>query len=498
MLLRMTFRFLPFILLSAWLVSACQDTGVRGVVNDNLPPKTYLTLDQVNRPNDNRLNSQVRIRWWGDDPDGFVVGYEYSINGSAWTFTTTTDSVFVLPIPVGNQTADVQFSVRAKDNNGAVDPNPPSLVFPIVNSPPSIRFNTVEQPSDTTYHVFSFGWTASDPDGMQNLAYTEIAVNDTISGWVQLPNDVNFVTINIENGSGATASGALFLGKAYISTSTVLNGFEMNGTNTVYVRAVDQAGAISQRAKKTWYIKRQTSRVLVINDNALPNSQSRLNDHLRWISESGISQVDVIQATDGVASGGFKSPLSLAFQKTIEPTMNKSLAKWDYIYWVSDNLDRNINFALEMTIDFFRNGGKMFINIPTKNLPSTDPVFTFLPFDRFGVPGVVGSQGFLIQGSSAITVGDIPDAPVGTIGSAQIFGLPPLVPTGGSSVLYNAAFRVRQFGGASVVYSGNPAISVISAEKDMAYFGLDATTINQSHIQPMIQFIIINQLGFQN
>lgn len=497
MLLRMTSRFLPFILLTAWLVSSCQDTGVRGVVNDNLPPKTYLTLDEVNRPDDDRLNSQVRIRWWGDDPDGFVVGYEYSINGSAWTFTTTTDSIFILPIQSGNDTADVQFSVRAQDNNGAFDPNPPSLIFPIVNTPPSIRYNAVEQPSDTTFHVFSFGWTASDPDGIQNLDYTEIAVNDTINGWVRLPNDVNFVTIDIQDGSGATANGALYLGKAYISTDIILDGFLMNAVNSVYVRTVDQAGAISPLAESAWFLKRQTSRVLVVNDNALPNTQARLNDHLSWIAQSGISAVDVIQATDGVASGGFKSPLSLAFQKTFDPTMNQALAKWDFIYWVSDNLDRNINFGLELTVEFFRNGGKMFINIPTKNLPFTDPVFTFLPFDRLGVPGVVGAQGFLIQGNSVITAADIPTAPTGQIGPSNITGVSPLVPTGGSTVLYNAAFRVRTLFG-NQNYSGNPAISVISADRDMAFLGLDAATINQADIQPMIQFIIINQLGFQN
>jgi hypothetical protein len=497
MLLRMTSRSLPIFLIMIWFVSSCQETAVQGSLNDNLPPKTYLTLDEVNRPDDARLNSQVRIRWWGDDPDGYVVGYEYSINGSAWTFTTTTDSIFVLPIPVGNETADVQFSVRAKDNNGAFDPNPPTLVFPIVNSPPSIRFSAIEQPSDTTYHVFSFGWVASDPDGIENLSYTEIAVNDTVSGWVQLPNDVNFVTFNIEDGSGPTANGALYIGKAYISTSIVLSGFLMNQENTVYVRAVDQAGAMSARAESSWYLKRQTSRVLVINDNALPNTQARLNDHLNWIAQSGISAVDVIQATDGTASGGFKSPLSIAFQRTFDPTMNQALAKWDYIYWVSDNLDRNINYALELTVEFFRNGGKMFINIPTKNLPSTDPVFVFLPFDRLGVTGEIGSQGFLIQGTSAITAADVPEAPPGRIGTANITGVSPLVPTGGSKVLFNAAFRVRLLTG-SVPYTGNPAISVISADRDMAFLGLDAATINPADIQPMIQFIIINQLGFQN
>lgn len=494
---RMTLRPLSILACVAFLTVSCQETDIQGALKENRPPKTYLTLDGVDRPDDNRLNSQVRIRWWGDDPDGFVTGYEYNINNTGWRFTTTTDSVFVLPIPTGNATADVLFSIRAIDNQDAKDPNPPSLTFPIVNSKPEIRFNTVEQPSDTTFHVFSFGWSASDPDGTLNLDHTEIAINDTVNGWVTMPDGVNFVTVNIGNGSGATATGQIFLGKAYVSSALTLPGIVMNGENTFYVRAVDQAGARSTIERKTWYVKRQTSRVLVVNDDASPNTQARLNNHLSWLNQSGITAVDVMQATDGTATGGFKAPLSAAFQKTLDPTMNKTFAKWDYIYWVSENLDRNITYALEMTVDFFREGGKMYINIPTKTLPSTDPVFTFLPFDRLGVPGVTGAQGFLIQSNTALTPVDVPSAPAGRIGSANITGVSPLVPSGGSKVLYNAVFRVRQLIG-SQLYTGNPAIAVLGADGNMAFLGLDAASINPADIQPMIQFIVIDQLGFQN
>lgn len=493
----MTYRHVSLIAALALITLSCQDTGVQGELKENRPPKTYLTLDGVNRPDDNRLNSQVRIRWWGDDPDGYITGYEYNINNTGWRFTAKTDSVFVLPIPTGNETADVLFSIRAIDNQGALDPNPPSLTFPIVNSKPNIRFNTVEQPSDTTFHVFSFGWTASDPDGIANLDYTEIAVNDTVNGWVRMPDGVNFVTVNIQNGTSATANGQVFLGKSYVSTALILPGIVMNSGNTFYVRAVDQAGARSAIERKRWYVKRQTSRVLVVNDDASPNTQTRLNNHLNWLRQSGITTVDVIQATDGTASGGFKAPLSVAFQKTLDPTMNKTFAKWDYIYWVSENLDRNITYALEMTVDFFRTGGKMFINIPTKTLPSTDPVFTFLPFDRLGVPGVTGAQGFLIQSNTALTPVDVLTAPNARIGAANITGVSPLVPTGGSKVLYNAVFRVRQLIG-SQPFTGNPAIAVIGADGNMAYLGIDAASINPADIQPMIRFIVIDQLGFQN
>lgn len=497
MSLRMTNRQLSIIVAIGFLTMSCQDTDIQGALKENRPPKTYLTLDGVDRPDDNRLNSQVRIRWWGDDPDGYITGFEYNINNTGWRFTAKTDSIFVLPIPTGNETADVLFSVRAIDNQDAKDPAPPSLTFPIINSKPDIRFNVVEQPSDTTYHVFSFGWSASDPDGIENLDYTEIAVNDTVNGWVAVPDGVNFVTVNIANGAGATATGNVFFGKAYLSSSLSLSGIVINGENTFYVRAVDQAGAKSTIERKTWYVKRQRSRVLVMNDDSSPNSQTRLNNHLNWLRQSGITTVDVMQATDGTATGGFKAPLSAAFQKTFDPTMNKTFAKWGYIYWVSENLDRNITYALEMTVDFFRAGGKMFINIPTKNLPSTDPVFTFLPFDRLGIPGVTGAQGFLIQSNTALSPVDVLTAPSGRIRSANITGVSPLVPSGGSTVLYNAVFRVRQLIG-SQLYTGNPAIAVLGADGNMAYLGLDASSINPADIQPMIQFIVVNQLGFQN
>ncbi len=494
---RMTLHPLSMLAGLALLTVSCQETDIQGALKENRPPKTYLTLDGVDRSDDNRLNSQVRIRWWGDDPDGFITGYEFNINNTGWQYTTTTDSVFVLPIPTGNATADVLFSIRAIDNQDAKDPNPPSLTFPIVNSNPDIRFNSVEQPSDTTFHVFSFGWSASDPDGALNLDHTEIAINDTVDGWVTMPDGVTFVTVNVGDGSGATATGQIFLGKSYVSSALTLPGIVMNGENTFYVRAVDQAGARSAIERKTWYVKRQTSRVLVVNDDASPNTQTRLNNHLTWLAQSGITAVDVMQATDGTATGGFKAPLSAAFQKTLDPTMNKTFAKWDYIYWVSENLDRNITYALEMTVDFFREGGKMYINIPTKTLPSTDPVFTFLPFDRLGVPGITGAQGFLIQSNTALTPVDVPSAPSGRIGSANITGVSPLVPSGGSKVLYNAVFRVRQLIG-SQLYTGNPVIAVLGADGNMAYLGLDAASINPADIQPMIRFIVIDQLGFQN
>ena len=65
------------------LILACCDTGLQGDFKQNQPPKTYLTVNSINLPEDDRLNSQTRISWWGDDPDGYIVGYEIYIGDNA-------------------------------------------------------------------------------------------------------------------------------------------------------------------------------------------------------------------------------------------------------------------------------------------------------------------------------------------------------------------------------------------------------------------------------
>lgn len=482
---------------AAILTASCSDTGLQGVRNDNLPPKTYLTLESVDRPDDNRLNSQVRIRWWGDDPDGFVTGYEFSIQDGPWQLTTSTDSLFILPIPVGNDRADVRFKVRAIDNDDVRDPDPASITFPIINSDPELDFRVTEQPSDTTFHVFSFGWNASDPDGAANLAFTEIAVNDTVNGWIQLPEGVDFVTVDIADGSAATASGEIRIGKAYVESDLVLPGIQMDAANTFYARSVDQAGARSVPAAKTWHVKRQTSRVLLISDLSTPDALTRVNAHRGYLASAGITAVDVLYANDGTATGGFKAPMSAGFQRTVDPTMNKALAKWDFIYWLSNDLDRNVTYALELTVDFFRDGGKMFLNISTKNLPSNDPVFLFLPVDRLGAPNVTGALGFLVQANTNVSPADVPAAPAVRIGPANITGIYPLVPTGGYTVLYNAVWRVRTLLG-SQAYTGNPAVAVKNSDGNMVFLGMDVNTLNPADVPAMIAFLTVNQLGFQN
>ena len=66
----------------------------KGTLLDNLTPETKIFVDEINLYGEQRLNSVVRLHWIGEDQDGYVTGYELSINNGDWFKTTETDSTF--------------------------------------------------------------------------------------------------------------------------------------------------------------------------------------------------------------------------------------------------------------------------------------------------------------------------------------------------------------------------------------------------------------------
>jgi hypothetical protein len=136
----------------------------------NLPPETHLYLvfaDTLQLPRE--TTSMQILHWYGDDPDGEVVGYEYRWNyDTTWTFTTDVTDTFFVPIRVPLDT--FTFAVRAIDNTGMRDETPAHLSFPVVNSHPTVSFPIafVQGYSHTIYNCFSYfsvNWSGSDPDG---------------------------------------------------------------------------------------------------------------------------------------------------------------------------------------------------------------------------------------------------------------------------------------------------------------------------------------------
>lgn len=478
------------------LISGC-DTGITGSENENQLPSTFLTVKEINRSDDARLSSQINISWWGDDPDGYIEGYEFAINDTsegAWTYTEKTDSLFVLPITRGQSADDVLFKVRAVDNSGGVDPKGARVVFPIKNTPPTVQVVPTESAPDTTYSIVSFGWVIDDPDGFINIERTEVAFNDTSAGsWTPIPfgdDEQVFISLEIEG-----SSAEIFQGRSLQATGLTIDGINQNGDNTFYVRTIDQAGASSEIDTVSWYVKEQQSNILFLNDVDLVNNAEIVAFHKSQMASVGLNNLDTWIINDGEFGSGRKVPLSDAFPSVIDPILQKTLAQWDHIYWVSNDLDRNITYAQEILVDFFDNGGTVFFNIPTKGLSNSDPLFDFLPIERLA--SFSGLQtGPFIRSGSPISPIDNPNLPVleVTQNNTNVY---PFEVASGTTPLYSAEVRATLVTGGSQEYDGPNTVALQNPEGNVVFFGIELRQINgNDNVDELLDYILNEELCF--
>ena len=496
------------ILCASVLVYGC-DTGLTGSENKNQPPTTNLTVENINREDDFRLSSQINISWWGNDPDGYIVGYEYAINDTSegsWTFTTRSDSTFILPITSGESEDEVLFKVRSVDDDGARDPNGASLVYPIVNSDPTISFNNTEIPPDTLFSISSFGWTVNDPDGLANIASTQIAINDRMNGWVDIPFSEDnegrvFISLDVDNSSSGTKSADLFLGRSYTTgvdetgNKITIPGIEVGSINTAYIRTIDAAGAVSSIDSTSWYIKEKTSKVLFINDDGSNDSIENQERHLEYLNNNGINP-DIWLINTGEVEQD-KIALSEQFPQTINPTLVNTLADWDHIYWFSNDIDRNITYALEITSEFFAEGGTMFVTIPMKGISQTDEIFNFLPVDSIGVL-TPGRSDFLINANTEISLTQQTQSILNPITERRLTSVYPLKPISGATSLFETDFKVTTVLGTIQDYTGFESVGIENPEGNLIYFGLDITQLGEDELTDFIDYVCVQRLGFSN
>ncbi len=492
-----------FILFASSIIYSGCDTSLGGSELENQPPRTFLTVSNIDRGESERLSSQISISWWGNDPDGFIVGYEYAINDTtegAWSFTRKTDSVFVLPISFGQDVDNVLFKVRAIDNDGAIDRIGAKVVYPIRNSDPTVQINIPtkpsdpEAPADTTFNINSFEWQINDPDGLVNLQRTEIAFNDKDGNWTEIPiedNDRIFISVLVkEDGT------SIFRGRNFTQTDIEVEGIMLDALNTFYVRTIDQAGAVSEVDSVSWYIKNQNSDILFLNDVDLSNKIDIYNYHSTQLSSIGIDNFDYWDIGDEADyGGGRKAPLSGNFPSVIDPTLIKSLAQWDHIYWISNDLDRNLTYAQEILEEFFDNGGTLFINIPSKNLASSDPLLNLLPITEFA--SFSGLQtGPLIRSNSEVTPVGNGSLPVlrttQNITSVYSFGV-----GFGTIPLYEAEMRARLVTGGSESFEGVKNIALENPEGTVVYFGIDLRFVDgDGTVDEFLDYFLKNELCF--
>ena len=172
-------------------------------------PDSGIVWDTLDQAFTTITTSRQELSWWGEDPDGNVIGYYYRWNtDSVWTYTDLESGVFYVPIETE---LDVfWFEVKALDDSGLEDVSPSKLVVPIKNSSPEISFRYLSNPqisdigSDTsfTFPTRTFIWDLYDQDGNETITDIFYTLDDTCDTcWTRLDGDVSSITLT-EIGSG--------------------------------------------------------------------------------------------------------------------------------------------------------------------------------------------------------------------------------------------------------------------------------------------------------
>lgn len=222
------------------------------VLLPNLPPKTQLFVHYD--PSDgvtHSVNHIVHLYWFGSDPDGFVSGYDIRFiwpgvpTTPAWTRTTRTDSVFVVPDTTG--LVIPVFEVRAVDNQGLADPAPARQEFSFSNQAPVVTLLDPPGPGETTFATQTIDWSGVDPDGDAGLLVYRV--------WL----DGNEANPHILTGTEFT----------FPSSDFLRNGRWRTEARTAYVQAVDVGGRTSVIRSATWQVRAPAPDTLLLKGRLL-------------------------------------------------------------------------------------------------------------------------------------------------------------------------------------------------------------------------------------
>lgn len=378
------------VIFSLHFVTSC----VRGNKLANQAPDTKISIDSINLTGAERLNSNISLSWYGSDADGYVVGYEISLNNTDWTYTTAQDSTFIFEIPAGSDTADIDFYVRSVDNDGNKDQTPAYLKVPVKNTPPVANFEEESQPWDTALCVATFLWEASDNDGNETVEKIEMRFND--GDWYEIPVGQKLVSFMLDTtaSSGMSSEASVFYGTTMTARSLKINGVIPDHNNTLYLRAFDISGSQSQvDTSVTFYFKNKKNNLLWINGH--PASVAPIYSNI-------LNNINV--SYDYLDFGTYNTGEQLP--KYWNPTFELMLGLYEVLFVNADGTQtykNPITSKSAVLLDFMAPAIQTFVSNGKKSLittrfrkpdDGTDPLSNFrgaYPIDSL-VIGVQGSQ----------------------------------------------------------------------------------------------------------
>lgn len=381
------FRSIVKPILFAGVIAICFSTckeNLTGDLKPNLAPETHTIVDTIMRFGNDRFKTQISILWWGEDPDGFVTSYEYSTDKQNWFTTTKQDSLFLVNIPLGQDTFDFAFYVRAIDNQGKKDPTAAYIVFPVKNSPPSVQFeyavgNPKRKP-DMSFPLLKYSWKGSDPDGDENIAFYELYLNDTNNNPVLI--DAVFSSLILKaKGTSSPADCDVYQGNSLNLHEHPMEGLYLNDTNQLIIRAVDIVGEKSPYVYSyKIYVRNPVSTTLLVNAYST-SIAAREIFYTQNLDAIGVTSYDVTRLQE--VNGDHFTELA---PDNITQSMIFNL--FETIIWFGKSIDFSMALAQRTSNEFFENDGKMFMAVEISSSISEQAGYLdFSPIDSLvGLP----------------------------------------------------------------------------------------------------------------
>lgn len=311
--------------------------------------------------------SVQEINWWGDDPDGDIIGYYYR-----WSYMDepvfTQDESAIFYLPLRTQFDIYSFHVQAVDNDSLIDPTPAVASFPVFNSPPTVEWKLNSLPTSTrtedslhysfTHH--SFFWDVDDIDGDETVTNVFYALDDT-SSWNRLDGDKRDIMVtDIPAGKH----------KFYLKVQDIA-GSESNVI--VFPDPKDKDSKIT-----AWEVKEPIGEVLIVNnfggDQVLYKHQNLYTSILDGlVGEDNYSVWEIGDNNTNTANTVPYSPEDIEL----------NLSTFSKVFWFTFRGANSLNESSLALTRFVADGGILFMDnaqkVATGSRPDT--IWTFTDID---------------------------------------------------------------------------------------------------------------------
>lgn len=371
-------------------VAACFRPPLPPSTAENLPPETHVTLfyrpDTTLGPGDywvyrgdttwvtdtllmglDTTVSVQEVHWWGDDPDGDVIGYYYR-----WSYMDepvfTQDESAIFYLPLRTQFDIYSFHVQAVDNDSLVDPSPAVASFPVFNSPPEVewKLNSLpisSEPADNEHVSFthhSFFWDVFDIDGNETVTDIYYALDDT-SSWIHLNGNIREIMVeDIQPGYH----------RIFVKVRDIA------GAESNVISFPDPDSDESEIIK--WLVKEPIGDYLIVNDYQ--------NDQLEFVHQNLYKSIfnDLVGSENYSVweIGGSRTNSANTIPYSAED-IEKNLSTFSKVFWFTFRGDNSVSESNLALTRFVADGGILFMNNAQKYATNSRPdtIWTFTDID---------------------------------------------------------------------------------------------------------------------